>query len=83
MTLDQIGLTIRTARKKQKFTQQELADLVGMSRSTISLIEQGSVTEIGIRKILTICDVLGLQLVASEKSRRPTLQQLLEEQKRG
>ena len=83
MTLDEIGLTIRNARNRQKLSQHALAELVGMSRSTISLIEQGSVAEIGIRKIIALCDVLGLELMAREKSRRPTLQQLLEEQKRG
>lgn len=80
MYLDEIGKTIYQARKKQKLSQADLSSQLGMSRSTISGIENGSISEIGFRKILAICDVLGLELIAQEKTRRPTLQQLLKDQ---
>jgi hypothetical protein len=51
-----------------------------MSRATVSGIEKGTVSEIGIRKVLSVCAALGLELVAQEKPRRPTLQQLMKEQ---
>ena len=51
-----------------------------MSRATISGIENGTVSEIGIRKMLTLCAALGIELVAQKKTRRPTLQQLMQEQ---
>jgi hypothetical protein len=50
-----------------------------MSRATISGIENGTVGEIGIRKILSLCAALGLVLLAQEKTTRPTLQQLMKE----
>jgi HTH-type transcriptional regulator / antitoxin HipB len=52
-----------------------------MSRSTISGIENGSIAEIGIRKILKICDFLGLELKVEAKTSRPTLQQLVRDQR--
>jgi transcriptional regulator with XRE-family HTH domain len=79
MNLNVIGSQIRTARKKNKITQQNLGELLGMSRATISGIENGTIREIGIRKVISICDTLGIELIVREKSRRPTLQQLLQE----
>jgi HTH-type transcriptional regulator / antitoxin HipB len=80
MELDEIGQLIRKKRKSKKLTQGDLGKHLGMSRATISGIENGTVPEIGIRKILTICAALGLELLAQEKTKRPTLQQLMKEQ---
>jgi HTH-type transcriptional regulator / antitoxin HipB len=80
MDIQSIGNAVALARKQRKLTQTQLADSLGMSRSTISGIENGTVSEIGIRKILKICDFLGLALKIERKSARPTLQQLLREQ---
>ena len=81
MTLQDIGQTIARTRKRQKITQASLAAALGMSRATLSGIENGTVPEIGIRKVLSLCTALGIELVAQEKTRRPTLQQLLQEQR--
>ncbi len=80
MNLNDIGQHIAQARKRQKLTQSSLATQLGMSRATLSGIENGTVAEIGIRKVLSVCAALGLELVAQEKTRRPTLQQLMKEQ---
>jgi HTH-type transcriptional regulator / antitoxin HipB len=80
MDFDEISQLIYTTRKRQKLSQQSLATQLGMSRATISAIENATVPEIGIRKILSICTALGLELVAQEKTKRPTLQQLMKEQ---
>ncbi|MDP3655184.1 MAG: helix-turn-helix transcriptional regulator [Rhodoferax sp.] len=80
MDLDEIGQLIRKARKSRKLSQGSLGAQLGMSRATISGIENGTVPEIGIRKILSICAALGLELLAQEKTKRPTLQQLMGEQ---
>lgn len=77
MNLDDLGLVIQAARKNRKYTQASLAAQVGMSRSSISGIENGSIPEIGIRKIIALCDVLGLELLVQAKTQRPTLQQLI------
>lgn len=79
MRLNEIGQVIASTRKNKKLTQQHLGDPLGMSRSTISGIENGTIPEIGIRKILALCDALGLELLVQVKTKRPTLQQLLKE----
>ncbi len=79
MYLDEIGELIGKARKSKKLTQAYLASQLGMSRATISKIENGTIPEIGIRKVLSLCTALGLSLVVQEKTKRPTLQQLMQE----
>ncbi len=80
MHFDEIGQQICAARKHRKLTQQELGAQLGMSRATISGIENGTIAEIGIRKIMSICTALGLEMKVQEKSGRPTLAQLIREQ---
>ena len=52
-----------------------------MSRATISAIENGTVAEVGIRKVMALCDALGLELNAQPQRTRPTIHELLEEQR--
>ena len=80
MNLDEIGQVIRQARKNSQLSQATLAKQLGMSRATLSGIENGTVPEVGIRKILSICAALGTELIAQPKTKRPTLQQLMKEQ---
>jgi transcriptional regulator with XRE-family HTH domain len=80
MDLSELGQLICKTRKTRKVSQANLAAQLGMSRSTISGIENGTVGEIGIRKILSLCTALGLELLVQEKTKRPTLQQLMKEQ---
>lgn len=81
MTRQDIGQTIARTRKRKKITQASLATALGMGRATVSGIENGTVPEIGIRKVLSLCTALGIELMAQEKTRRPTLQQLLQAQR--
>jgi HTH-type transcriptional regulator / antitoxin HipB len=80
MHLDEIGQLIRKARKSSGISQASLGSQLGMSRATISGIENGTIPEIGIRKMMSICGALGLELRVQNKTRRPTLQQLIKEQ---
>jgi len=81
MSLRDIGLTLRLARKSQKRSQGDLAAALGMSRATISAIENGTVGEIGIRKVIALCEALGLTLRVGVADARPTLQQLRAERR--
>jgi len=83
MTLDEIGSLINKTRKNRKLSQAKLGAPLGMSRATISGIENGSIPEIGIRKVMSVCTALGIELVAKEKASRPTLRQLLKERNRA
>lgn len=52
-----------------------------MSRATISAIENGTVGEIGVRKLMALAAALGLELLLDTRRDRPTLQQLREERR--
>jgi transcriptional regulator with XRE-family HTH domain len=79
MDIQQIGVALREARKASGRSQQELAQPLGMSRATISAIENGTVSEIGVRKLMALCAALGLSISVSGPEQRPTLFELREE----
>jgi transcriptional regulator with XRE-family HTH domain len=79
MNLQQIGVVLREARKASGQSQQEVAKPLGMSRATISSIENGTVSEIGVRKLIALCAALGLSIHVSVPEKRPTLFELREE----
>lgn len=73
-----IGIEIKKERKRQKISQEKLAQELGMSRTTISQIESGVVQEIGVRKLVRILDYLGLELRVRAAGLPPTLDELRE-----
>ncbi|MDF1581289.1 MAG: helix-turn-helix domain-containing protein [Desulfuromonadales bacterium] len=77
--LFEIGRHMREERKKRKMTQAQLAAILGMSRATISEIENGVVQDIGIRKILRILEILELELKVRRAGTPPTLDEIREE----
>jgi len=66
------GRLIREARTQAGLTQASLAARLRMSRATLSKVENGTIEELGIRKIARICDVLNLELSVHPR-RPPTL----------
>jgi HTH-type transcriptional regulator/antitoxin HipB len=76
-----IGATIREARRTARRTQADLAASLGMSRATISAIENGTIQEIGVRKLAALCAAVGLDIHVGPQRRRPTLQDLRAEQR--
>ena len=74
-----IGHHIKQARKNRHITQAELAKALGMSRTTIGQIENGTVQEVGVRKLIRILDYLGLELRVRNAGAPPTLEELREE----
>jgi transcriptional regulator with XRE-family HTH domain len=81
MTLPELGQKLREARKARHLSQGELAGTLGMSRATISAIENGTVGEIGIRKLMALATAVGLELRLEARRDRPTLQELREERR--
>lgn len=79
MDLQDIGQRIRKARRGAKLSQAALARRLGMSRTTISGIEQGTVSDIGVRKLMRLCDALGLELGVQSQQKRPSLGDLQRE----
>lgn len=60
-TLKQIGQTIRSVRKYQKISQDDLAAIVGMQHSVLGKIEKGD-DSVAIGKVMAVLQELGLQL---------------------
>jgi transcriptional regulator with XRE-family HTH domain len=56
-----IGDNIRAERKRQKLTQERLAELTALDRKTINRIEQGTYAT-AIDHLLLIADALGVPL---------------------
>lgn len=76
--LFEIGAKIRVERKRRKITQGQIADVLGMSRTTISQIESGVVQDVGVRKLIRILEYLGLELQVRKAGIPPTLDELRE-----
>ena len=75
--MENLGKLIRTLRKDRKLSQQALAHQYGMSRATISGIENNTLSEIGLRKVEAILNGFGYELTAvPRQSKRPTLDTL-------
>jgi len=74
------GKQIRQARKSRKVSQEELAKSLGMSRTTIGQIENGSIQEIGVRKLIRVLEFLGLELRVRSAGKPPTLEEIRKEE---
>ncbi|VVO10695.1 hypothetical protein PS720_03405 [Pseudomonas fluorescens] len=74
--MEELGKLIRSLRKTAGLSQSQLAHRHGMSRSTISGIENNTISEVGTRKVAAILEGLGYELTAIPKRRRKTLDEL-------
>lgn len=75
--MESLGKLIRLLRKERKLSQEQLAKQYGMSRATISGIENNTLSEIGLRKVEAILNGFGYELTAvPRQSTRPTLDTL-------
>ena len=66
-TTSEFGSYLRSSRKRQGYTQTELAEAAGVSVSYIVHLEQGKPTsEIG--KALHLCEMLSISIFAEERA---------------
>lgn len=79
MTLDELGLEIKSLRKSKKWSQDDLENFSGITKRTISKIENGFIDEVGIKKVETILDLLGYEFNIRMKGRPKTLEELQDE----
>lgn len=76
MTLHELGTTIKTLRKEKKWSQDDLGQYSGITKRTISKIENGFIDEVGIKKVENILDLLGYEFALRPKGRPKTLEEL-------
>lgn len=70
-----ISEIVRDLRKKNGWSQQKLAELAGLDRTTIGALERNDYSDIGIRKVQRILQLLGKRLSVTDAG-LPTLDQL-------
>lgn len=71
-----IGEVIKKARKEKHWSQEDLCRPLGMSRATVSALENGTFNELGIRKVEKLLNRLGYRLTVVKREPRPTLDDL-------
>ncbi|WP_404363693.1 helix-turn-helix domain-containing protein [Marinobacter sp.] len=76
MEFQDLCQTIASLRQQQRISQQTMAERLGISRATVSAIENGRAGDVGVRKLMKILDYLGYELTVREKSPFPTLEEL-------
>jgi len=81
MNLTDAGTLIRAARRQAGLTQADLAKRLRMSRATISQLENGVITDLGVRKLAQVCDRLGLEVVIQRRHTEFTLHDAYAENK--
>lgn len=79
MDFKDFGIQISNLRKEQNITQNQIVNDVGISRTTLSGLENGTNTNIGFNKILQIIDYIGYKLDIKEKSKFQTFEELRDE----
>jgi len=67
MEFYKIGETIRKLRKEKKLTQEQLAKKVGITRQTLSKLENGDIHKVSLQVFIKILDVFDYELEISEK----------------
>jgi transcriptional regulator with XRE-family HTH domain len=77
LSLADFGREVARLRRARGLTQEELARLAGMGRSTLARFEAGQVAEFGARKLLRLLEVLGHGLQVSAERPRFTLDDAL------
>lgn len=81
MELLELGLEIRRLRKEKKWSQDDLENYSGITKRTLSKIENGFIDEVGIKKVELILGLLGYELSLRMKGLPKTLEELQDEQR--
>ena len=81
MTLGELGMQVVAWRKGRKMTQAEFCEAVGLSRWTLSQLENGDLLELGFNKVQRVLSCVGKELSVRDASPIPTLDELLQDNK--
>ena len=81
MTLEELGFEIKLLRKEKQWSQDDLEKYSGITKRTISKIENGFIDEVGIKKVELILELLGYEFSLREKGRPKTLEEIQDERR--
>jgi transcriptional regulator with XRE-family HTH domain len=70
INLREIGLKVGQRRTDLGLSQDRLAKLCGLSRSTIHHLEKGTLNDLGAAKLLALLSLLGLDVITQEHSKK-------------
>jgi transcriptional regulator with XRE-family HTH domain len=79
MLLSELGTALRKARKERRLTLKQVAEQAGVHFTTLSSLERGTISELGVRKLLRVAETLGLELVLRPAGQRFTLDDVAKE----
>jgi len=79
MLLSELGAVLRKARKERRLTLKQVAEQAGVHFTTLSSLERGTISELGVRKLLRVAETLGLELVLRPTGQRFTLDDVAKE----
>lgn len=82
-TLPALGKQVRALRKAAGKTQVDVASAVGMRQEALSRFESGAGADFSAAKLLRLLAVLGYEMQFAPLVRRPTLNDVLDEVRRG
>ncbi len=77
MTLQNLGKKIAVLRKEKGLSQDEVCRVAGISRTTLSQLENSELSELGFNKVHRILSYLDKDLSVVNKAPLPTLDDLL------
>lgn len=76
MNLKELGAEIAVRRNAHRLSQTQLGQLAGLSRQTISALERGVISDLGVQKLMNLLEVLDLELVLRPHGHPVTLDDL-------
>src|SRR5258705_13464688 len=66
LPLQELGNAVRTRRSDMGLSQSAVAELSGLSRSTVSALENGTIHDLSLNRTQKLLEVLGLSLSIPE-----------------
>jgi transcriptional regulator with XRE-family HTH domain len=76
MTLTDFGAEVARARKGKRLSQTDLGRAAGLARQTISALERGAISDLGVQKLVRVLEVLDLELLVRPAGHPVTLDDL-------
>jgi|TARA_R110002050_G_scaffold201982_1_gene337146 transcriptional regulator with XRE-family HTH domain len=77
MNFVELGKELALLRKSRGISQKTISSDLNISRATISNFENGTSSDIGLKKVLQLTDYLGQELVIKEKSLFPVFEDIV------